>query len=121
VASSKTTKRGRFNLGFRNRPNPNAILYVVASQGSAGVGKHKAINNNAAIKLMSVIVPPFPKNGNLVAVNELTTLAAAYDLSNFFSNQATPVILSTIQLIFSRLLFKRCPDWPISKREEWVR
>ena len=82
VASTKTTKRGIFKLGFRNRPNPNAILYLVASQGSAGGNKRSA--GNAAIKLMSVLVPPFPKNKSVVTLNELTTLAAAYDLSNFF-------------------------------------
>ena len=77
VASTKTDTRGSFKISLRNSPRPNAILYVVASQGNARGGK------NAAIRLMSPIVPPFLKKKTVVAVNELTTLAGAYALSNF--------------------------------------
>lgn len=70
--------RGSFKINLRNTPKPNATLYFVASQGNARGGQ------NAAIRLMSVMVPPFPKRKSVVAVNELTTLAGAYALSNFF-------------------------------------
>jgi len=92
VASARTNIHGQFKMKFSNSPSPRAFLYLVTTSGNAGHG------NNRNIKLMSVIKigsalsssssSAAPVIGTINAtVNELTTVSAAYVLSNFITNE----------------------------------
>jgi streptogramin lyase len=85
VTTKKTGKnRGKFTMQFRNKPAPGAVLYLVATGGNVGGV------TNSAIKLVAMLgeagpspKEPFPHNLIQATVNELTTVAAAYVLSNY--------------------------------------
>src|SRR6266849_2511332 len=85
VHSVKTNAHGNFTMRFKNKPQAGAVLYFVARGGNAGGG------TNTAIELIAILgEAPFPKRSFKATVNELTTVAAAYVLSNFI-NTAFPL------------------------------
>jgi len=64
------------------KPHHDAVLYLVGESGDAGGGI------NPAIRLMAILGTPAALPASVV-VNELTTVAAAYAFSNFFTDEKT--------------------------------
>jgi len=80
VYSVSTNRNGSFVMRFGNRPQPTAILYVIATGGTVSGGK------NSKIGLLSVLgIAPFPSNSIKATVNELTTVAGEWALAQFFN------------------------------------
>ena len=79
LGSSITNSNGDFSITPGATPPAGAVLYLVASGGSAGGG------SNASIELMSIIGSV--GGSTSAVVNELTTVAAAYAAANFFTSE----------------------------------
>jgi hypothetical protein len=84
VGAAKTNLYGRFRMKFSNKPQPGAIIYLVAQGGNAGDGTNSAIG---LMTILGVAGPdkkmPFPGNLIQATVNELTTVAAQWELAQF--------------------------------------
>lgn len=72
LGSATTNARGRFKVSYS--PRPGAVVYAVAYGGSARARR--------ALRLMAV-ADPANASPRRLAINELTTVAAAYSLSRF--------------------------------------
>jgi hypothetical protein len=74
LGSTRTDARGRFAISFA-RPTGSAVFYVVASGGATAARR--------ALRLMTVAGPAGRSVASL-RINELTTVASAYSLAQFF-------------------------------------
>lgn len=78
LGSATTDSHGKFTIGFTPPAKPK-LLYLVALGGDSGAG------NNAAIGMMGVVglsdTPP-----DSVTINELSTIAGEWALSQFFDS-----------------------------------
>jgi DNA-binding beta-propeller fold protein YncE len=81
-----TDTSGNFSFKY-TCPNEGALVYVIASGGSAGGG------SNPAIELMAAL-GPCDSLPSFIVVNELTTVAAVYALNGFSSVNGTGGALS---------------------------
>jgi hypothetical protein len=82
LGSATSDPTGAFSIALTTAPSPTAILYVVATGGDAGGG------SNTAIALTAVIGLAGSGTSVTATVNELTTVAAAYVLSNFITTES---------------------------------
>jgi hypothetical protein len=81
-----TDTSGNFSFKY-TCPYPSALMYVVASGGSAGGG------SNPAIELMAAL-GPCDALPSFIVINELTTVAAVYALNGFSTGTGTGGALS---------------------------
>ena len=77
-----TNVSGGFSLRGYSCPSPDALVYLVARGGDPGIGK-----SNPALALMAALGPCGGLNAlSYVAVNEVTTVASVFPLSNFMDS-----------------------------------
>ncbi len=82
--ANNTMPKGHFIIdNDYNCPSPTSLVYIVATGGDPGVGGSA---DNTAIKLVTALGPCGNLNTTtIIAMNELTTVAAAYALGQFFT------------------------------------
>jgi hypothetical protein len=79
VLSVSANRNGGFVMRFGNRPQPTAVLYLVATGGRVNGRK------NGKIGLLSLLgIAPFTGNSIKATVNEFTTVAGEWALAQFF-------------------------------------
>src|SRR5512135_3058838 len=81
LAQARTNADGRFELRGKAAASDTAILYLIASGGTAKAKEGSA--DNASIVLLSVLGNKAPST---VVINELTTVASAYTAARFISS-----------------------------------
>ena len=78
LGSATTDSQGKFTIGF-SQPTPHALLYLVALGGNAGAGSNSAIGMMGVVGLSN-------KPASSVTLNELTTVAGEWALSQFIDS-----------------------------------
>ena len=83
LAQSKSGSDGRFELGAKETPGNDVVLYVIAKGGEATV--NKGSGDNPAIALLTVLGNKPPAK---VVINEMTTVASVWTHAQFLDGTA---------------------------------
>jgi hypothetical protein len=79
IGSATTDATGAFSIPFTCPASPGDLVYLVVTGGDAGGGA------NTATQLMAALGPCKLSGSSTVVVNEVTTVASAYALSQFMT------------------------------------